>query len=149
MCIRDSCRLTLRISSVPDVLPESACVRVRCRPVLCRDVYKRQRQAQYSPFGIAPVVAVTYEGILAERLQDTDQCCCSVDAVKLFRQTGDSVSYTHLDVYKRQVLLALLLLTQTTISAQTGSMGKDVPVDSVSVATSDSLQDVYKRQVSS
>lgn len=38
------------------------------------------------------------------------------------------------------VLLALLLLTQTTISAQTGSMGKDVPVDSVSVATSDSLQ---------
>ena len=38
------------------------------------------------------------------------------------------------------VLLALLLLTQTTISAQTDSMGKDVPVDSVSVATSDSLQ---------
>ena len=29
------------------------------------------------------------------------------------------------------VLLALLLLTQTTISAQTDSMGKDVPVDSV------------------
>ena len=38
------------------------------------------------------------------------------------------------------VLLALLLLTQTTISAQTDSMGKDVPIDSVSVATSDSLQ---------
>lgn len=38
------------------------------------------------------------------------------------------------------VLLALLLLTQTTISAQTDSMGKDVPVDSVSVATPDSLQ---------
>ena len=38
------------------------------------------------------------------------------------------------------VLLALLLLTQTTISAQTDSMGKDVAVDSVSVATSDSLQ---------
>lgn len=38
------------------------------------------------------------------------------------------------------VLLALLLLTQTTISAQTDSMGKDVPVDSVSAATSDSLQ---------
>ena len=27
------------------------------------------------------------------------------------------------------VLLALLLLTQTTISAQTDSMGKDVPID--------------------
>lgn len=39
------------------------------------------------------------------------------------------------------VLLALLLLTQTTISAQTDSMGKDVPIDSVSVATSDSFPD--------
>lgn len=38
------------------------------------------------------------------------------------------------------ILLALLLLTQTTIHAQTDSMGKDLPVDSVSIVTSDSLQ---------
>jgi len=48
-----------------------------------------EQAAQYSPFGVAPVVTVTYEGVFAERLQDTDQCFCSVDAVKLFRQTGD------------------------------------------------------------
>ena len=38
------------------------------------------------------------------------------------------------------ILLALLLLTRTTIHAQTDSMGKDLPVDSVSIVTSDSLQ---------
>ncbi len=33
-----------------------------------------------------------------------------------------------------------MLLTRTTIHAQTDSMGKDLPVDSVSIVTSDSLQ---------
>ena len=53
--------------------------------VVRRRVAGMEQAAQYSPFGIAPVVTVTYEGVFAERLQDTDQCFRSVDAVKLFR----------------------------------------------------------------
>ena len=57
--------------------------------VVRRRVAGMEQAAQYSPFGVAPVVTVTYEGVFAERLQDTDQCFRSVDAVKLFCQTGD------------------------------------------------------------
>ena len=51
--------------------------------VVRRRVAGMEQAAQHSPFGIAPVVAVTYEGVFAERLQDADQF--AVARVKLGR----------------------------------------------------------------
>ena len=38
-----------------------------------------EQTAQYTPFGAAPVVTVTYESIFAECLQNTDKCFSSID----------------------------------------------------------------------
>lgn len=63
---------------------------LQCITVIVRRwITGMEQTAQYSPFGVAPVVTVADESVFAERLQDADQCFRSVDTVQFFSQAGD------------------------------------------------------------